>query len=186
MDNASEDMSTGSSADSDTGDSKVDSLCDAMESADCEGDTSINMLLLGECNLHFKALQEQYSTAFGKGPSDVEALDDWFIDECCDVFTGIMAGANECMTTDVIIGRMREIFEPFMQSGYLNDELLYEYVSRIFIVFHQTRGTEDMISALEDRYKGNLNDAPISSSDESSENENNPFSKPARPDAKNT
>lgn len=163
MENAGADMSM-EEHDSSVGD--VDSLCDAMESADCQPATNIDKILMGECNLHFSQLQEQYNA--DNREQDTEALDDWFIDECCDVFVGIMAGANDCMTSETILDRMRELFERFLQSGYLNEELLFEYTSRIFMEYHGTRDSCNVMSSIEDRYKDCKGDEIISTDDSGS------------------
>ena len=144
----------------------ADSLCDAMESVDCEPKTNIETILMGECDIHFKRLQEEYAAA--NKEQDMTALDDWFIDECCDVLTGIMAGANECMSSETILVRMRELFDPFLQSGYLNEELLFEYMTGIYMEYQRTRDGCNVLSSLENKYKACTHE-PLLTTDDSSE-----------------
>ena len=125
-------------------DDSVEQLCNGME--DCDKDYgTITSLIMTECDVHFGRIQKEYEVRLAQMSSaETEGVDDWYIDECIEVFTGMMAGANAYMDNEVVLKRMKQLYAPFLTNGYLNDELLFEYMNLIYAGVRDSRVEADL------------------------------------------
>ena len=125
-------------------DDSVEQLCNGME--DCDKDYgTITSIIMTECDVHFGRIQKEYEVRLAQMSSaETEGVDDWYIDECIEVFTGMMAGANAYMDNEVVLKRMKQLYAPFLTNGYLNDELLFEYMNLIYAGVRDSRVEADL------------------------------------------
>ena len=125
-------------------DDSVEQLCNGME--DCDKDYgTITSLIMTECDVHFGRIQTEYEIRLAQMSSaETAGADDWYIDECIEVFTGMMAGANAYMDNEVVLKRMKQLYAPFLTNGYLNDELLFEYMNLIYAGVRDSRVEADL------------------------------------------
>ena len=125
-------------------DDSVEQLCNQVE--DCDKDYGeVTSIIMTECNEHFANIQKEYEKRLAQlGSADTEAVDDWYIDECIEVFTGMMAGANANMDNEVVLKRIKQLYAPFLENGYLNDELLFEYMNLIYAGVRDSRVEADL------------------------------------------
>ena len=56
----------------------------------------------------------------------------------------MMAGANAYMDNEVVLKRMKQLYAPFLTNGYLNDELLFEYMNLIYAGVRDSRVEADL------------------------------------------
>jgi hypothetical protein len=113
----------------------------------------VQVLMMDACNVHFKDIKGQFDSMV-KQRGQCQSLDNWYIDECCDVFTGIMATVEQPMESDIVLSRMNEIFRPYVMSGYMSEESMFDHLSSIYMQYKTQKDSEDPLHLIEIRHGG--------------------------------
>jgi len=157
-DSYSTDGSTGN--EDDVGDlSSLPSDCDELTSTLAESfehlkakDTEdrFDHAMMHACNEHFDGILSEFNAKrkHRQGPE----LNDWFIDECCSVFSGIMDSVGAAMPSDAVVYRLRELMEPLLIEGYLIEDQIYDLVKDVYMRYKSDRGPDNTLQKLEMKY----------------------------------
>lgn len=151
------------------GDDSMEQLCNQVE--DCDKDNgAVTSIIMAECDQHFANIQKEYNKRLTElGSAETEEVDDWYIDECIEVFTGMMAGANAYMDNEAVLKKMKQLYAPFLENGYLNDELLFDYMNVVYGGVRDSRVEADFETKYVNGCTDEVLDWPGSSTDESYE-----------------
>lgn len=157
-DSYSTDGSTGD--EDDVGDlSSLPSDCDDLTSTLVESFENLKVkdtedrfdhAMMHACNEHFDNILSEFNAKkkYTQGPE----INDWFIDECCTVFGDVMDSVGAPMASDAVVYRLRELMEPLLIEGYLNDDQIYDLVKDVYMRYKQDRGPDTTIERLELKY----------------------------------
>lgn len=106
--------------------------------------------MMHACNEHFDNILSEFNAKkkYTQGPE----INDWFIDECCTVFGDVMDSVGAPMASDAVVYRLRELMEPLLIEGYLNDDQIYDLVKDVYMRYKQDRGPDNTIERLELKY----------------------------------
>ena len=152
--------STDGSAGDDVGDlSSLLSDCDELTSSLTDSFEDLNVkdkddrfddAMMRACDDHFENVVREFNAKkkYTHGPD----LNEWYIDECSTVFGNIMNFVGSPMPSDAVVYRLRELMEPLLIEGYLNEDQIYDLVKGIYMRYKQDRGPDITIEKLELKY----------------------------------
>ena len=128
-----------------------DSAVDAMDCMDFdESEERSREVLLAECERILTDVTTDYNTkrsAFGSTDDGIQA-DSEYIDECCQVFIDLMCDTNIALLNESVFHVLMELWKPFLESGFLTEELVYDHLAYIYAEFKEARPQNNVIERI--------------------------------------
>ena len=104
-----------------------------------DGDSAIHDIVCKCCREHHDILEKKYHSDPPRTDEDKVAYDSEFIDHCCDVFIDIMAETRTMVHSDYMVEELTRLFAPFLASGFLTEDLLFDHVKHIYLEYLKDR-----------------------------------------------
>jgi hypothetical protein len=105
---------------------------------DCDAD--IHDIVCKCCREHHDVLEKKYHSDPPRTTDEERiAYDSDFIDQCCDVFIDIMAETRSMVHSDYMVEELTRLFAPFLASGFLTEDLLFDHVKHIYLEYLKDR-----------------------------------------------